>query len=337
MDLNAQSELVWDFYDETLKKLRDHGGKMIRLDAFAYLHKEPGQVNFFNEPGTWDYLERLRSIAKKYDLVLLPEIHSVYGTGLHEKVASKDFPIYDFFLPGLLIHALEVGTNEYLLRWLNELVEKGIQTVNMLGCHDGIPLLDLKGAEKNGTQVEGILTDRQLEATVERIMDRGGRVKNLYGPDGKKIAYYQVNATYFSALGEDEKKMRLARAVQIFTPGIPQVWYLDIFAGKNDYEAADRGGTGGHKEINRTNLSMQDIEEGLKKPIVLDQLDLLRFRNQSKAFDGKLTIQDTDQDKLALTWVNEGSTATLKADLKSHKFSIEHVDETGNKEILEYN
>ena len=66
-------------------------------------------------------------------------------------------------------------------------------------------------------------------------------MKNLYGPDGTKISYYQVNATFFSALGEDEQKLRLSRAIQMFMPGIPQVWYLDLFAGKNNYEAADRG------------------------------------------------------------------------------------------------
>jgi hypothetical protein len=37
------------------------------------------------------------------------------------------------------------------------------------------------------------------------IMERGGRVKNLYDPSGNKISYYQVNATFFSALGEDDK------------------------------------------------------------------------------------------------------------------------------------
>ena len=74
MDLNAQSEQVWDFYDETLRKLHEYGATLVRLDAFAYLHKQPGMVNFFNKPGTWDYLERLKQIAKKYDLILLPEI-----------------------------------------------------------------------------------------------------------------------------------------------------------------------------------------------------------------------------------------------------------------------
>ncbi len=57
MDLNARSELVWKFYDETLRKLRGYGAEIIRLDAFAYLHKEPGEANFFNRPGTWNYLE----------------------------------------------------------------------------------------------------------------------------------------------------------------------------------------------------------------------------------------------------------------------------------------
>ena len=116
MDLNAQSQDVWDFYDETLKKLSKHGGKLVRLDAFAYLHKEPGQSNFFNKPGTWEYLERLKRIADQYDLILLPEIHSEYGSGLHEEVASKGFPIYDFFFPGLVIDALDRGTNGPLLR-----------------------------------------------------------------------------------------------------------------------------------------------------------------------------------------------------------------------------
>jgi sucrose phosphorylase len=54
----------------------------------------------------------------------------------------------------------------------------------------------------------------------------------------------------------------------MFMPGIPQVWYLDIFCWKNNYEAADNGGSAGHKEINRTTLTMQDIEQGLKTDVV---------------------------------------------------------------------
>ena len=335
MDLNAQSQKVWEFYDETLKKLHDHGATLVRLDAFAYLHKQPDEVNFFNKPGTWEYLARVRRLADKYDLILIPEIHSEYGKGIHEEVAVKGFPIYDFFFPGLLIHALERGTNKYLLFWINELIKKKIKTVNMLGCHDGIPILDLKG-DKSSTAKEGLLGDDEIDAIVDVILERGGRVKNLFGPDGRKIAYYQINATFFSALGEDEQKMRLARAIQMFMPGIPQVWYLDLFAGKNDYVAADRGGTAGHKEINRTTLSAEEIEAGLSRPVVQDQLDLIRLRNTSTAFDGELTVIRTDDQHLSLTWEHQESTASLKANLHDFSFIISCQDNISGENVISY-
>ena len=336
MDLNAQSEEVWGFYDETLKKLHEHGGKLVRLDAFAYLHKEPGEVNFFNKPGTWEYLGRLKRIANKYDLILLPEIHSEYGYRLHEEVAAKGFPIYDFFFPGLVIDALDRGTNRHLLRWIGELMEKNIKTINMLGCHDGIPVLDLRGKEIAGVSNEGLLSDEEIDAVIDEIMDRGGRVKNLYGPDGKKISYYQINATFFSALGEDERKLRLARAIQMFMPGVPQVWYLDLFAGTNDYAAADKGGAAGHKEINRTTLTNSDIEYGLSRIVVRDQLELMRLRNKSPAFDGDLEIQDSDEHRLHLTWKHHGCIATLNADLRNYGFSVTHKGEACEEYVTSY-
>jgi sucrose phosphorylase len=336
MDLNAQSKEVWNFYDETLKKLREHGGRLVRLDAFAYLHKEPGKANFFNKPGTWEYLGRLKQIADKYDLILLPEIHSEYGSGLHDEVASRGFPIYDFFFPGLVIDALDRGTNRHLLRWICEILDKNIRTINMLGCHDGIPVLDLRGKEVDGTMQEGLLGDEEIDAIIDEIMDRGGRVKNLYGPDGKKISYYQINATFFSALGEDERKLRLARAIQMFMPGIPQVWYLDVFAGKNDYEAADKGGPAGHKEINRTTLDNSDIEQGLSRIVVRDQLELMRLRNKSPAFEGELEIHDTDRHHLHLTWRHQGCVATLNADLRGYGFSVTHKGESCAEYVTSY-
>jgi glycosidase len=336
MDLNAGSEKVWDFYDQTLARLRGYGATLVRLDAFAYLHKEACKPNFFNKPGTWEYLDRLKSIARKYDLTLLPEIHSEFGYGLHEEVAASGFPIYDFFFPGLLIDALDRGTNRHLLRWVEELQEKGIRTINMLGCHDGIPVLDLRGKDMLGISREGLLSDEEIDATIERIMDRGGRVKNLYGPDGEKISYYQVNATFFSALGEDERKLRLARAIQMFMPGIPQVWYLDLFAGKNDYAAADKGGTAGHKEINRTTLSTGDIDQGLRRIVVQDQLQLIKLRNSSAAFYGVLQVADTDPQHLEMTWTNGNTTATLRADLVNFGFTVNHADDGAEEVKMSY-
>ncbi len=324
MDLNARSEQVWAFYEETLKKLKRYGAEIIRLDAFAYLHKEPGEANFFNQPGTWAYLERLKAIARRYDLTIFPEVHAQYGTGLHEQVAAKGYPIYDFFFPGLVIDALERGTCVHLLDWIDDIWRKGLQTINMLGCHDGIPVLDLQGIKTDGASRKLLLDDTEIEAVMERILDHGGLVKNLYGADGKKISYYQVNATFFSALGEDERKLRLARAIQLFMPGIPQIWYLDLFAGKNDYEAVDRGGPAGHKEINRTNLSLDDIEQRMHWPLVQDQLEMIRLRNSSPAFRGQLSVASAEPHQLTLQWRHDDCSAVLRADLRSLGFTIEH-------------
>jgi sucrose phosphorylase len=122
----------------------------------------------------------------------------------------------------------------------------------------------------------------------------------------------------------------------MFMPGIPQVWYLDLFAGKNDYDAADKGGAAGHKEINRTTLSLGDVEQGLSRIVVRDQLELMRLRNRSPAFQGELEIHDTDDDRLHLTWSNHGCVATLNADLKEYGFSVTHKGKACAEYVTSY-
>lgn len=310
MDLNIKSPLVWEFYDNTLKTLAGYGAKIVRLDAFAYAPKEPGEKNFLNEPGTWELLEKVRKLADKYNLTLLPEIHASYGEKNYEQIAKQGYMTYDFFLPGMIIDALESGNGSTLEKWAKELMEKEIHVVNMLGCHDGIPLLDLKG----------LIPEERIQQIIDTVVARGGYVKDLHG---QKNVYYQVNATYYSALGEDDKKMLMARALQMFMPGKPQVWYLDLFAGKNDHEAVKRAGAGGHKEINRTNLSAAQIEELMKTDIVKEQLKLLHFRNVSKAFgfDAELAVS-TEGEIITFIWTNQGESATLRANLKTFEYEI---------------
>jgi sucrose phosphorylase len=332
MDLNARDEAVWRFYEETFSALKSYGGTLIRLDAFAYLHKEPGMVNFFNKPETWNYLARLRDLAAKHSLAILPEIHSEYGKGLHAEVSNQGYPIYDFFFPGLVLHAIEFGATQPLLKWVQEIQASGMRTINMLGCHDGIPVLDLKGSTRDGT-VHALLDDSEIDKVVETILERGGRVKNLYGPDGKKIAYYQVNATFFSALGEDPRKLLLARAIQICMPGIPQVWYLDLFAGKNNYLAADSSGAASHKEINRTTISNEEVAAGLNSPLVCRQLELLKLRNCSPAFTGTLRLRVPAESELEFEWKHPTHSVLLRANLKTHNFVLHHTGPGINQTI----
>ena len=341
MDLNIKSEKVWDFYRETIKKLAGYGAKIIRLDAFAYAPKAPGRANFLNEPETWEFLEQIHKLANPYGIRLLPEIHAGYKEKKYELIAQKGYLTYDFFLPGLILDALYRGDGTYLEQWAKEQIKEHIHTVNMLGCHDGIPVLDLAG----------LLPDDRIEDLIRLLVERGGFVKDLHG---NKKMYYQVNTTYYNALGENEQALLLARALQIFMPGKPQVWYLDLFAGSNDYEAVKRAGAGGHKEINRTNFTQKDIQSGLEKEVVKKQLEMLKFRKEFPAFgfDAEMEIRtkpaaqisaqaenalqfakipdEQMYNRIYITWKKDGYLARLSADLKAHTYRIQALDPSGN-------
>lgn len=318
MDLNIKSPLVWKFYKDTINTLAGYGAKIIRLDAFAYAPKEPGKKNFLNDPETWELLNRVQKLADKFELTLLPEIHASYEEKIYELLSQKGYMTYDFFLPGLIIDALERKNGEVLASWAKEIREKKIRTVNMLGCHDGIPLLDLKG----------LISEEQIASLIDVIVKRGGYVKNLHG---QKNMYYQVNATYYSALGEDDGKLLLARALQIFMPGKPQIWYLDLFAGKNDHEAVERAGSGGHKEINRTNLSLEQIEERLNFSVVRKQISMLRFRNTFPAFGFEADFDmECKGAFLMICWKNQGYKAELSVNFRDGSFEILGMDQEEN-------
>lgn len=324
MDLNIRSPLVWEFYKNTLQTLAGYGAKIVRLDAFAYAPKEPGARNFLNDPGTWELLGKVTDLAKPLGITLLPEIHASYAEGTYRTIAEKGYMVYDFFLPGLLLDALERRSGEVLVQWIREICDRKMLTVNMLGCHDGMPLLDLKG----------LLSEERIQSLIDTVVSRGGYVKDLHGA---KNVYYQVNATYYSALGEDDKKMLLARAIQLFMPGKPQVWYLDLFAGRNDHAAVQRAGAGGHKEINRTNLTCSDIAAGMKKPIVQKQIELLRMRNRFPVFSANAKIvAEVNGTKMDIRWQSGSEEAVLQTDFGDYSFSVSIRDTSSDTEYFKY-
>ena len=231
---------------------------------------------------------------------------------------AKEFLTY--FLPGLMLDAIEGKNGEMLAAWANEILDRGFLTLNMLGCHDGIPMLDLRG----------FLSEERIQRLIDIVVGRGGYIKNLHGA---KNVYYQINATYYSALGEDDRKLLLARAIQMFMPGKPQIWYLALFAGKNDYEAMRRAGAGGHKEINRTNLSYEDCVQRLGQPVVAGQLELIRMRNSSPAFspDARVTASCSGH-LLEFKWSCGGEEAVLTANLSDCSFTAAVRDSASGEE-----
>lgn len=77
------------------------------------------------------------------------------------------------------------------------------------------------------------------------------------------------------------------------------------------------------------------MEEALKKPVVRDQLALLRLRNACPAFgfDAALTMEQPAPHLLTLRWSNNGSAAALYADLETASFRIE-AEIDGKAEVI---
>ena len=312
VDVDVRSPRVWAWYDQVMAQLADYGATTIRLDAFTRLHKAPGRENFMNEPETWDILARLKDMATAHGLSVLPEVHACYSTMAHRKIAAAGAMPYDYFLPGLLLDAVDTGDAGYVYSWLNEQLEYGIRPVNMLGCHDGVPVRDLRG----------LLPDERIEAMAERTVARGGLRKMIHGT---KPETYQLNTTYFSALGRDGQRLLLTRAVQIFMPGIPQVWYEDLFAGENDLETLRMHPELDEREINRRSYSPESVTQQLERPIVQKQLSLLRFRNTHPAFSECATIEADQPEKGILRIIRRagGAFARLTTDFARGKYMIE--------------
>ena len=83
-------------------------------------------------------------------------------------------------------------------------------------------------------------------------------------------------------------------------------------------------GAGGHKEINRTNLSLDDVRAGLRTPVVQRQLELLKWRNSFGAFgfDAECQIAHDTPEHLRIIWRHDGHEAVLEADLSALTFKV---------------
>ena len=113
-------------------------------------------------------------------------------------------------------------------------------------------------------------------------------------------------------MGRDDDAYLLARAIQFFLPGVPQVYYVGLLAGHNDAALLARTGVG--RDINRHYYSRAEVEARLRIPVVASVLDLIRLRNEHPAFGGRFELGDTSAERLALAWRSGLHHARLDAD-----------------------
>ena len=101
-------------------------------------------------------------------------------------------------------------------------------------------------------------------------------------------------------LGCDDDAYLVARALQFFVPGIPQVYYVGLLAGKNDDVDASRTTDG--REINRHNYSIREIDQEAQRPVVRNLIKLIRFRNSNPAFNGNFSLYSCSDNEISIGW-----------------------------------
>jgi sucrose phosphorylase len=181
--------------------------------------------------------------------------------------------------------------------------------VTVLDTHDGIGIVDV-GA--NGDE-PGLLTPEQIDTLVESIHDQcAGESRAATGSAANNVDLYQVNCTYYSALGCDDYRYLLSRAIQFFCPGIPQVYYTGLLALPNDMDLLAKSQVG--RDINRSYLDLAKVQQHAQKSVVQALLKLIQKRNQNDAFAGEFSQVMTDE-RYSMRWANGTQVARLDIDL----------------------
>ena len=103
----------------------------------------------------------------------------------------------------------------------------------------------------------------------------------------------------------------MARAIQFFVPGIPQVYYVGLLAGTNDMDLLARTKVG--RDINRHYYTATELNDALTNPVVRNLLDLIRLRNTHPAFAGQAHVETPSDQDLIITWRNDAHWAKLEA------------------------
>ncbi|WP_428244202.1 sucrose phosphorylase [Gynuella sp.] len=311
IDIDVESEQGQQYLLNILDEFHQAGISTIRLDAAGYAIKRP-DTSCFMIPETFDFIAQLTEQARARNIEVLVEIHSYYQTQI--EIAAKVDRVYDFALPPLILHTLFNKDAAPLMQWFNVSPRN---CITVLDTHDGIGVIDV-GAD-NGRP--GLLAPQQIDDLVEQIHRHSNSESRLAtGAAASNLDLYQVNCSFYDALGKNDQLYLIARAIQFFAPGIPQVYYQGLLAGKNDMELLATTKVG--RDINRRYFSEQDIEAHIQQPVVQKLFELIRIRNEAPEFNGVFSFESTANHEFVLSWQLEDSTISLAVDLNQNQAII---------------
>lgn len=311
LDIDVESSEGQQYLKSILTTFAAAGIKDLRLDAAGYAIKRAG-TSCFMLPETFEFIADLTAEARALGMETLVEIHANFQ--IQCEIAERVGRVYDFALPPLVLHSLYTNDAEALKHWLR-IAPRNCVTV--LDTHDGIGIIDVG---KSG-QRPGLLQDDEIHNLVESIHARtGGKSRQASGTAASNLDIYQINSTYYDALGGSDIDYLIARAIQFFSPGTPQIYYVGLLAGENDLDLVGRTGTG--RDINRHYYSPDELETAISKPVVQELFALIRLRNTLPVFGGEFNVEDSSTTQLVLSWSQDDKHASLTVDLTERTATI---------------
>jgi len=312
IDIDVDHPAGRAYLRSVLDRLAEAGVDLVRLDAVGYAIKRRGTTCFML-PETFEFITWITDECRRRGMAVLVEIHNHHTHQI--QVSGQVDLVYDFALPPLVLHALHAGDAGPLESWLRVAPRN---CVTVLDTHDGIGIADVA---PDG-DLPGLLGAEDLDALVERIHDAAeGRSREATGAAASNLDLYQLNCTFYEALGSDDDTHFLARLIQVLCPGIPQVYYGGLLAAPNQMELLRRTNVG--RDINRPYYDAASLAAALDRQVVRDTLALLRWRTRhGHLFDGTFELLDSPGNELALRWRTDDTTLEARLDVAERTFRV---------------
>ena len=294
VDLNFQNTEVLKEFVNIIRQYLDHGVRIFRLDAVAFLWKKIG-TNCLNLPETHEMVRLLRTLieASHPDAIIITETNvpnrenlSYFGNG------NEAHCVYNFSLPPLLLNTLVTGNCRALKQWMMSMPPARLGTAyfNFIASHDGIGL----------RPAEGLLSDSEINQLVETMKGFGGHTSWRKLANGE-IKHYEINISLIDALkgtcsGLDQwqiERFICAHTIMLALEGIPGIYLHSFIGTENDHQRVKNSGH--NRAINRHQWQYADIEEQLNDPtnshslIYAQMQKIIELRRQQPAFHPNAT------------------------------------------------
>lgn len=311
IDLNFANPLVLIEVIDLMLFYVQKGAEFLRLDAIAYLWKEPG-TTCIHLPQTHAVIKLMRAVLDQAapDVFLITETNvphkeniSYFGDYLVETGRTDEAQlVYQFPLATLTLHTFRTGNTSVLSAWAASLDDQSL-FFNFIASHDGIGVLPAKG----------ILTEQEIQALVDQTLRHGGKVSYKSNADGSRSPY-ELNITLYDLLNDpahpshqlDSDRFIASQVLMLSLRGVPGIYFHSLFGSSNCLACLEA--TGEARSINRQKFDYPALITQLDDPqsrpaqVLRRYLRLLALRGQESAFhpSGAQEIWNVDPDVFSL-------------------------------------